>query len=370
MALPDKIPAHLQHRIGRDTSKYNVPTGGAQFPRISLGKERFTAIDADNNSEHISNDEIEFIVIDSNPHTSKIYFETGYDPENPSMPDCFSDNGEMPDVRVAVPQSDYCHSCPMNAWGSEINPQTKVKRKACGDYKKVLVYLLGDVEGVYMFRISGASLKAWGNYLLKLANWKTGGAGINAEMVITRASWSDKQNVLKFEYVDFINADEDKITSKHAANPEYEQWIGVDRQSAQKRQLVSQRVEPSRQIEDRRRRDDDEKVIDVEPERVREPTKPRRASREVDEDRDDDKPAPRRSRGSEAPRDAKEDAPRSRRATEAPRGRTRAAEPDEEEEAPRSRTRRAEAEEENPIAAARARTARETSNGSGRRTRH
>jgi hypothetical protein len=315
MSKEMKLPAHLKKLARGDGHKYSVPISGPSFPRISIAKERFTAIDADGTNVHLGNDDIEFVIVDSNPHLSKVYFGTGYDADAPSAPDCWSDNGRTPDVRVGRPQHDYCHSCPQNQWGSAINPQTQKQRKACGDFKKVLVYLFADDNGqgggLHMLRVSGGSLKNWGNYTQRISSWKTDGSfQLEPHMVITRAFWSDKQNILDFENVDFASEGDHEAIEEAREDTKTDSWLGLDPQAAQLRDYST--ATAARVPEERR----------IPPAKQEEPPKRTRSRSKPEDEPTDVESRPVKGR-------VKEDA----------------------------------AEEENPIAASRARARRQTNGG-------
>jgi len=261
------VPSYLQKYAKQDSwGKFEMP-GGVAFPRLSVGSERFTAIDAEGESTVIGLDAMEFVILDINPNYSKVYYEEGYDPESPKAPTCYSDNGFSPDLRVFEPQSEFCHSCPKNAWGSAESKLTGKQVKACSDSKKLAVYVLSDkVEGVYQFRIPPASLKAWREYLTELKSYKTGidSYKVQPQHVITRASWSKKKNVLQFELIEFLNEETIDFMMEEAEKEEHLAWIGVDSQSSaqRQRQLQHAQAQPVRQIAH-------EKPIDVEVRPVR-----------------------------------------------------------------------------------------------------
>jgi hypothetical protein len=275
--------SYLSKYQGRvDPNNYQMP-GGINFPRISVGDNRFTAITAEGEETFLSIKEFEFVVLDSNPNYSKVYYAKGYDANNPSPPDCYSENGFSPDTRVFEPQSYFCHECKQNQWGSALSKLSGAQIKACADYKKLAIFLVHDeVEGVFQFRIPSASLQNWRRYVTELNSFPTGGNfKLLPHQVLTRARWSDKQNVLAFERVDFLDEDWLEVIISHQNANEYESWIGLDNQSQAKRQLESMKLKPAPQIEHGDRKlqqqakellDKDPysngKVIDVEPERA------------------------------------------------------------------------------------------------------
>jgi len=297
------VPAHLRKYAAsqEELNKYDMP-GGVLFPRVSVGNNRFTAINAEGEQTFLSIEELEFIILDVNPAFSKVFYANGYDPETPQAPTCYSDNGFSPDIRVSEPQSQFCHSCQKNVWGSAESKMTGKGVKACADAKKTAIYILSDkAEGVHQFRVPPASLKAWREYLAEIRNIPTGDATfkIAPHQVITRASWdSRKQNVLQFEMVDYLEEDTMKFVMEEKEKGDFFPWIGTDQQSQTQRQLGGMaHTPPSHQLAA------PEKVIDVESEPVRTPRPTLVRNQELEEKQEQEAPARR------APARAKKEAP-------------------------------------------------------------
>jgi hypothetical protein len=228
------VPAYLAKFATKfnDAAQFKVPAG-QQFPRISIGRSRFTAIDADGEETVLGHDDFEFIAVDANPHTSKVYFATTYTgDEDATPPSCWSDNGQYPDVRTSRPHCESCALCNLNMWGSATSNKTGKDVKACLDLKKLAVLPLHDeVEGVHMFRVSPAALKNWSRYVNELR--KIGGDcgfEVTPSLVITRAIWVDT-NIMGFEFVDFLDEELGEYVAGLKEEKGYDQWIGTDNQS-------------------------------------------------------------------------------------------------------------------------------------------
>lgn len=135
-----EVPAHLR-LPGLVASSGNL-LGGlpmGSWPRISIRGRQFHLVGADGNETHLQMD-LDVVVIDSNPVLSKRWYPDGYDPKKEGQaPDCYSDNGIGPSSRATRPQAPQCMTCPNNAWGSRVNPETGAQGKACADFKKIAV---------------------------------------------------------------------------------------------------------------------------------------------------------------------------------------------------------------------------------------
>ena len=150
-----QVPAHLAKFAQKFNSanQFTMPQGQA-FPRISIGKERFTAVDAEGEETLLGLDNFEFVTVASNPATSKIHFDGPYVPGSDTPPDCYSHNGYYPDVRASAPQCESCALCPHNCWGSAKSNMTGKDIKACQDFKMLAVEPLhNEVQGVHQFRV-------------------------------------------------------------------------------------------------------------------------------------------------------------------------------------------------------------------------
>jgi len=229
-----QIPAHLAKFAQKfnSVSQFAMPQGQA-FPRISIGKERFTAVDAEGEETLLGLDNFEFIAVASNPATSKVHFDGPYVPGSDTPPDCYSHNGYYPDVRSSAPQCESCALCPHNRWGSAKSNMTGKDIKACQDFKMLAVEPLhNEVQGVHQFRISPGALRNWSCYLneLRKIGAECGLPELTPDLVITRASWADK-NVMGFEFVDFLDEGLCVYVAELKEANEFESWIGLDSQS-------------------------------------------------------------------------------------------------------------------------------------------
>lgn len=238
------VPAHLAKFAGRlgNASEFAVASR-PRFPYINIGDNRFTAIDEEGNETVLGLKHFDFILVAGNPNTSKIYFASGFDPSKPSAPDCWSDNGLFPDIRVARPQHGDCSNCPMNVWGSAKSNISGKDIKACSDYKKLAVVPFDTDNNelpIHMFRLSPASNPNWAEYLKELSRTKiTSDFGLTPQFVLNRAYWSDKKNVMAFEMVDFLDEGELTYIEKVRDEGSFQTWIGTDEQSQARPQLAA-----------------------------------------------------------------------------------------------------------------------------------
>jgi hypothetical protein len=100
-------------------------------------------------------DSFNAIVVGMLPSVSRIYYREKYDPEaEPTLPNCWSNNADIPDAEVPDRQHDNCIECPQNIKGSGDNGG-----RACRFQRRIAILLEGDDSGdVYQFSIPAKSL--------------------------------------------------------------------------------------------------------------------------------------------------------------------------------------------------------------------
>jgi hypothetical protein len=130
--------------------------GGATYRRIQANTNgTFKRII---NGEQIGNavrGEINVIVVNALPSVSRTFYKEKYDPnKEATLPDCWSNLGDVPEASAANKQSNNCMSCPQNVKGSGDNGG-----RACRFQRRIAVLLAGDPSGdVYQFNVPAKSL--------------------------------------------------------------------------------------------------------------------------------------------------------------------------------------------------------------------
>lgn len=169
---------------------------------------------------------LNIVVLNASPHVGRIFYAKAWTPDaEPTSPDCFSNDGAVPDKGSANKQAERCDSCPQNIKGSGMG-----NSKACRYSRRIAVVLEEDfgtsLEGeLYQMNLASKSLFGesagdnmftFENYTKYLAN-----NGKSLDYVVTQMSFNednDNQSVL-FTPVRFINKGEFAVTSKVAALP-------------------------------------------------------------------------------------------------------------------------------------------------------
>lgn len=111
------------------------------------------------NGEQVGNavrGDINVIIVHALPKVSRVFYKGAYDPNaKPTLPDCWSNNGDTPEAGASNKQSSNCASCEMNVVGSGQNG----KGRACRYQRRIAVLLEGDPTGeVYQFNVPAKSL--------------------------------------------------------------------------------------------------------------------------------------------------------------------------------------------------------------------
>ena len=176
--------------------------------------------------------DLEVVVVNASPKVGRIFYAKQWSPEaEPSAPDCFSNDGSVPDAGSANKQSDRCDTCDQNIKGSGMG-----NSKACRYSRRIAVTLVEDfgtsLEGsVYQMNLASKSLfgdsvgdntHPFETYTKYLAN-----NGKSLDYVVTQLSFNednDNQSVL-FTPLRHINKEQYAVTSKVAMLPETQKMV-------------------------------------------------------------------------------------------------------------------------------------------------
>jgi len=175
---------------------------------------------------------INAIIVNASPKVGRIFYAKQWTPDaEPTAPDCFSNDGNVPDAGSTNAQSDRCDTCQQNIKGSGMG-----NSKACRYSQRIAMVLEEDfgtsLEGeIYQMNLASKSLfgdstsdntHTFGNYTKYLAN-----NGKSLDYVVTTISFNeenDNQSVL-FTPARFINKAEYAVTSEVAAKPEVQKMV-------------------------------------------------------------------------------------------------------------------------------------------------
>jgi hypothetical protein len=202
--------------------------GGSSSRRITMSKGVFRRIVNGKEAGKVKDGFLNVIVINALPKVSRQFYATAFDPDAaPTLPDCWSNQGDVPDAKAANPQSASCATCPQNIDGSGTNG----KGRACRFNRRVAVLLENDMSGdIYQFNIPAKSLfgKGVGNthpfesYIKFLpAN------GESIDRIITQIAFDENEtaDVLKFTPVRHLTDEEIDVVETAQATQESKRVI-------------------------------------------------------------------------------------------------------------------------------------------------
>jgi hypothetical protein len=142
----------LTKSVATTTSVRRIQTNtNGTFKRIVGGEQIGKAIRGEFNA----------IIVAMLPKVSRTFYAGKYNPDaKPTLPDCWSNNGDVPEAKAPNRQAANCATCKNNIDGSGENG----KGKACRFQRRVALLLEGDVSGdTYQFNIPAKSLFGKGN---------------------------------------------------------------------------------------------------------------------------------------------------------------------------------------------------------------
>lgn len=229
----------------RDKIKPNL--GAGMPPMISRQGNRFTLRDS-TGVESKPTMELDIVICDGNANVSKMWRDdANFDPNNPTPPDCFSDNGQAPSVFALKPQNSACISCRWNERGSAVSKVKGTPIKACSDNQKLAVLVVDDpTHTLYQFVVTPGNLKAFRQYVNHLEGHK-----YEVEEVVTRVKFAPKEmGIILFEAIGtteeaglaqeipallsggaarFVTGEDDQPRQAALPKPDAHEAIGFDR---------------------------------------------------------------------------------------------------------------------------------------------
>jgi hypothetical protein len=212
--------------------------GGSTSRRITMSKGVFRRIVNGKEAGKVKDGFLNVIVINALPKVSRQFYATAFDPDAPpTLPDCWSNLGDVPDPKAANAQSTSCATCPQNIDGSGTNG----KGRACRFNRRIAVLLENDMSGdIYQFNIPAKSLfgKGVGNtHPFESYTKFLPANGESIDRIITQISFDENEtaDVLKFtpvrhltdEEIDVVEAAQSTQESKRVIQLTVAQQDGV-----------------------------------------------------------------------------------------------------------------------------------------------
>jgi hypothetical protein len=201
------LPAHLQNVKLDDFTKAFSASGGST-KRITLRGRVFRLVDGGKEIAKNTDAFMDVVVVNGSRTVQKTWYAGEYNPDETSVPDCWSSDGERPDADVADPQSARCKECPQAIKGS-----AGAGRAACRYSMRLAVVLRNNVGGdIYQLILPQKSLFGQGDVdhmpFLQYAKY-VAQSGYNLNMLATRLTFDTDSDFPKlvFSNAEFLDSD-------------------------------------------------------------------------------------------------------------------------------------------------------------------
>jgi len=201
------LPAHLQNVKLDDFTKAFSASGGST-KRITLRGRVFRLVDGGKEIAKNTDPFMDVVVVNGSRTVQKTWYAGEYNPDETSVPDCWSSDGERPDADVADPQSARCKECSQAIKGS-----AGAGRAACRYSMRLAVVLRNNVGGdIYQLILPQKSLFGQGDVdhmpFLQYAKY-VAQSGYNLNMLATRLTFDTDSDFPKlvFSNAEFLDSD-------------------------------------------------------------------------------------------------------------------------------------------------------------------
>jgi hypothetical protein len=166
----------------------DLSTGvGMGFPYCSIKGKNFHIIDGGESElqmtpgTNMPAQYLDVVLIRAARAISKTFYLQGYTDDAHEQPDCFSNDGIVPDPQSPAKQCESCALCPQNQWGSRASADFESKGKACQDARRVAFSTVDFIGEPMLLRVPPTSLKGLAEYGNTLAK-----KGAPYQSVVTR----------------------------------------------------------------------------------------------------------------------------------------------------------------------------------------
>jgi len=215
----DNLPAHLQNVKLDDFTKSFSASGGSN-KRITMRGRVFRLVDGGKEIAKNTDPSMDVVVVNGTRTVQKTFYAGEYDPDQTSIPDCWSSDGERPDADVASPQHSRCKDCQQAIKGS-----AGAGRAACRYSMRLAVVMKNNVGGdIYQLILPQKSLFGQGDVehmpFLQYAKY-VAGSGYNLNMLATRLTFDTDSDFPKlfFSNAEFLDKETYDICIEQGESP-------------------------------------------------------------------------------------------------------------------------------------------------------
>jgi hypothetical protein len=254
--------------------------GGAKLKRISPRNGMFVRIVNGETAGKLKAP-LQVVLVGVAPAVQRTFYAKAYDPNaEATAPDCWTNDGNKPDVSIKNPQGKTCETCPQNIKGSG-----QGETRACRFKRRLAVILPEEVGGnnegdIYQLEVASKSifgkgtgqtfpLNAYIDYVI--AN------GENIDGVVTEIDFNENNNnqSILFRAVDFVSSDPvlRSVVEEAVESPESQKAVVLNVTA------VDKGADSNEEFEQKPKKAQAVKEVEEEEEEVAEPTK--RASKKA-----------------------------------------------------------------------------------------
>ena len=215
----NSLPAHLQNVKLDDFTKAFSSSGGST-KRITLRGRVFRLVDGGKEIAKNTDPFMDVVIVNGSRTVQKTWYAGEYNPDETSIPDCWSSDGERPDADVADPQSPRCKECPQATKGS-----AGMGRASCRYSMRIAVVLRNNVSGdIYQLILPQKSLFGQGDVnnmpFLQYAKY-VAQSGYNLNMLATRLTFDTDSDFPKlvFSNAEFLDSDSYQSAVEQGESP-------------------------------------------------------------------------------------------------------------------------------------------------------
>jgi hypothetical protein len=194
------VPAFAQGGELSDTARALMGGTINTSRRISIKGGVFRIVAGGKELASIEERHLDVIVVKAAPKVSRIFYAKSYDGDNITGPDCWSNDGEMPDASIKAPQASTCMTCKQNVSGSG-----QGNSRACRYQQRLAVMLADNPDDILQLTLPATSVfgKEEGDkrplqaYVKHLA---LASPPVDIEKIVTRMKFDTKAEAPKLHF--------------------------------------------------------------------------------------------------------------------------------------------------------------------------
>lgn len=142
---PANVPAHIvtfneEHANIGDKVSVDSLTYAGKIWSVSIGGQKTPLMRKTEDGDEEPRPIIPLVILDYAKRRGRSYYESGFDPDKPQIPTCWSADGITPDASSITIQAEKCAKCPLAEKGSKMTDANK-PTTACSQYRMAAVAL-------------------------------------------------------------------------------------------------------------------------------------------------------------------------------------------------------------------------------------